>query len=110
MPGGGTALVALDHEVRRKMTIYGKSEAIYAGQAIEHLGLNTRTCNALKRQGVSTIGEVLDLTVRELLDIRNLGANSTGHLVGQLEILDLAERVTILEREVREIRGVEGEK
>ncbi len=55
---------------------------------IEDLGLGVRVYNALKRTGISNVGEVLEMLARgtdSLLSIRNFGEKSLTELVEQLE-------------------------
>jgi len=40
---------------------------------IEELDLTVRAYNVLKREGINTIGEVVKLSVGEVLDMRNMG-------------------------------------
>ena len=51
---------------------------------IEELGLSPRACNALRRSGLTTIGQVLERTEDELLKIRNFGPRSYAELRGRL--------------------------
>jgi DNA-directed RNA polymerase subunit alpha len=54
---------------------------------IEDLGLGVRVYNALKRTGISNVGEVLEMLARgtdALLSIRNFGDKSLSELVEQL--------------------------
>jgi DNA-directed RNA polymerase subunit alpha len=44
--------------------------------AIEELPLPTRTINALKKQGIETLGELTSLSDDELADVKNLGEKS----------------------------------
>jgi len=56
---------------------------------IEDLGLGVRVYNALKRTGISNVGEVLEMLMRgpdALLAIRNFGAISLTELLEQLEV------------------------
>ena len=43
---------------------------------IEELDLTVRTYNCLKRDGIATVGELMDRTEPELLEIRNFGSKS----------------------------------
>ncbi len=55
---------------------------------IEDLGLGVRVYNALKRTGISNVGEVLEMLARgpdTLLSIRNFGEKSLTELLEQLE-------------------------
>ena len=56
---------------------------------IEDLGLGVRVYNALKRTGISNVGEVLEMLARgrdAMLSIRNFGEKSLDELVEQLKI------------------------
>ena len=48
--------------------------------SIEDIGLSTRTCNALRRSGLTTIGQVLECTSEDLLAIRDFGPKSYAEL------------------------------
>jgi len=71
---------------------------------IEKMGLNARAYHALRSEGLTTLGQVADRTVRELLAIPALGAGTAGHIINQAGQLDLAGRVAQLEQQVRELR------
>jgi DNA-directed RNA polymerase alpha subunit len=71
---------------------------------IEKMHLNARAYNALRSEGLTTLGKIADRTVRELLAIPALGAGTLGHIINQGEQLDLAGRVALLEQQVRELR------
>jgi|SRR5579884_396136 len=53
-------------------------------ESIEELGLSARAENALKRVGLTTVGEVIRLNPRELLSIRNFGWKSYDNLMERL--------------------------
>ncbi len=56
---------------------------------IEDLGLGVRVYNALKRTGISNVGEVLEMLMRgreAMLSIRNFGEKSLDELMEQLKI------------------------
>lgn len=56
---------------------------------IEDLGLGVRVYNALKRTGISNVGEVLEMLKRgsdALLSVRNFGEKSLTELLEQLEV------------------------
>jgi len=56
---------------------------------IEDLGLGVRVYNALKRTGISNVGEVLEMLMRgrdAMLSIRNFGEKSLDELVDQLKV------------------------
>jgi DNA-directed RNA polymerase subunit alpha len=47
---------------------------------IESLELTIRTYNCLKREGIATVGEVMERTEAELLEIRNFGSKSVDEI------------------------------
>jgi DNA-directed RNA polymerase subunit alpha len=76
------------------------SSRFYESHPIEELGLGTRGYNVLKRAGYRTIGQILDLTVQDILDLRNMGASSTGDLLSAIISVDMTARVEQLEQRV----------
>lgn len=56
---------------------------------VERLELSSRTLNCLKRAEIDRVGEVLELTRTELLNIRNFGEKSYRELFGRLRDMDL---------------------
>jgi DNA-directed RNA polymerase subunit alpha len=59
---------------------------------IEELSLSVRSYNCLKREGVNTVGELVQKTEQELMDIRNFGQKSIDEVKGKLEELGLGLR------------------
>ena len=57
---------------------------------IEELDLSVRSYNCLKREGVATVGELMDKTTQELLEIRNFGSKSVDEVVDKLAELGVA--------------------
>lgn len=57
---------------------------------IEDLDLSVRSYNCLKREGVSTVGELVAKTEQDLLDIRNFGQKSIEEVKDKLVELGLA--------------------
>ena len=51
---------------------------------IERLDLSSRTLNCLKRAKLDRVGQVLDLSADDLLNIRNFGQKSLEELQGKL--------------------------
>ncbi len=56
---------------------------------VERLELSSRTLNCLKRAGINRVGEVLETSREELLEIRNFGEKSYSELFTQLREKDL---------------------
>ena len=56
---------------------------------VERLELSSRTLNCLKRADVNRVGEVLELSKDQLLEIRNFGEKSYTELYGRLREMDL---------------------
>jgi DNA-directed RNA polymerase subunit alpha len=64
----------------------GRRPELY-DKPIEELDLSVRVFNSLKRTGITTIGDVLDMLNRgpdAMLAIRNFGEKSLDELVGKL--------------------------
>lgn len=57
---------------------------------IERLDLSSRTLNCLKRAKLDRVGQVLDLSADELLNIRNFGQKSLEELQGKLAELGVS--------------------
>jgi len=65
---------------------------------LEQLDLSVRTINALRRSGISTVGEVITRGEKELLSIRNFGQKSKQELDERLKALGLSLTPKIEER------------
>jgi DNA-directed RNA polymerase subunit alpha len=59
---------------------------------IEELSLSVRAYNCLKREGVDTVGELVQKSESELMDIRNFGQKSIDEVKEKLEELNLSLR------------------
>jgi DNA-directed RNA polymerase subunit alpha len=59
---------------------------------IEELSLSVRSYNCLKREGINTVGDLVQRSEAELLDIRNFGATSIAEVKRKLEGLGLSLR------------------
>jgi DNA-directed RNA polymerase subunit alpha len=57
---------------------------------IEDLDLTVRSYNCLKREGVATVGELVQKTEEDLLEIRNFGQKSIDEVKAKLEDLGLS--------------------
>jgi len=57
---------------------------------IEDLDLSVRSYNCLKREGVASVGELLDKTEQDLLEIRNFGSKSVDEVKEKLAELGVA--------------------
>ena len=61
---------------------------------IDELDLQARSSNALKREGIHTVGELVSRSEADLLDIRNFGAKSISEIKDKLADLGLALKGT----------------
>ena len=59
---------------------------------IEELNLSVRSYNCLKREGINTVGDVVQKSESELMDIRNFGQKSIDEVKAKLEELGLGLR------------------
>jgi DNA-directed RNA polymerase subunit alpha len=57
---------------------------------LEQLDLSVRTINALRRSGITTVGELITRGEKELLSIRNFGQKSKRELEERLQALGLS--------------------
>ena len=58
-------------------------------QPIEDMDLTVRSYNCLKREGVTTVGELLEKSEEDLLEIRNFGQKSIDEVKAKLEEMGL---------------------
>ena len=56
---------------------------------IEELNLSVRSYNCLKREGINTVGDLVQRSEQELMDIRNFGQKSIDEVKAKLEELGL---------------------
>jgi DNA-directed RNA polymerase subunit alpha len=54
---------------------------------VEELNLSVRSYNCLKREGINTVGDLIQKSESELMDIRNFGQKSIDEVKGKLEEL-----------------------
>jgi DNA-directed RNA polymerase subunit alpha len=59
-------------------------------EPIEKLDLTVRSLNCLKREGVHTIGDLLNLSLEDLMDIRNFGEKSVIEVKDKIESMGLS--------------------
>jgi DNA-directed RNA polymerase subunit alpha len=59
---------------------------------IEELNLSVRSYNCLKREGINTVGDLVQRSEQELMDIRNFGQKSIDEVKSKLEELGLSLR------------------
>ncbi len=61
-------------------------------QPIEELDLTVRSYNCLKREGITTVGELVEKSEEDLLEIRNFGQKSIDEVKAKLEEMGLEHR------------------
>ena len=59
---------------------------------VEELNLSVRSYNCLKREGINSVGDLVEKSEAELMDIRNFGQKSIDEVKAKLEELGLALR------------------
>ena len=59
---------------------------------VEELNLSVRSYNCLKREGINTVGDLVEKSEAELMDIRNFGQKSIDEVKAKLEELGLGLR------------------
>lgn len=61
-------------------------------KTIEELAFSVRTCNCLKRAGINTVAELVQIDKGELARVRNLGKTSQAEIMEKLSALGLSLR------------------
>ena len=69
-----------------------EEESGVLAQPIEEMDLTVRSYNCLKREGVTTVGELVQKTEDDLLEIRNFGQKSIDEVKAKLEEMGLGLR------------------
>jgi DNA-directed RNA polymerase subunit alpha len=59
---------------------------------VEDLNLSVRSYNCLKREGINSVGDLVQKSESELMDIRNFGQKSIDEVKAKLEELGLGLR------------------
>jgi len=59
------------------------------GMSIEELELSVRSFNCLKRAGINTVAELCEMSVDDMMKVRNLGKKSLDEIQLKLEELKL---------------------
>jgi DNA-directed RNA polymerase subunit alpha len=59
---------------------------------VEELNLSVRSYNCLKREGINTVGDLVQKSEAELMDIRNFGQKSIDEVKAKLQELGLGLR------------------
>lgn len=72
---------------------------------LEQLQLTGRTYNALKRHGMNKVGELLEMSRTDLMNIRNFGQKSLDELYGQIEEMGLLPMLAQPDQEISEQVG-----
>jgi DNA-directed RNA polymerase subunit alpha len=62
------------------------------GITVEELNLSVRSYNCLKREGINTVGDLVQKSEAELMDIRNFGQKSIDEVKTKLAELGLSLR------------------
>lgn len=69
---------------------------------LEQLQLTGRTYNALKRHGLNKVGELLEMSRMDLMNIRNFGQKSLDELYGQIDEMGLLPMLPESDQEISE--------
>ena len=84
----------------------------YESDSINELNLSVRSCNALNRAGILTVGDLQSLSEEDLWKIKNLGAKSVQeilHKKAKMEVdLGLKREVTPVSETAPSFLGNDG--
>ena len=90
-------------ELRREIMQLQKQEIEYiiGSMPIENLNLTLRAYNALKRQGVSTIQEIIDLDKQKgLKNIRDIGEKVSSEILEKMRYIEKIKKINYLEKQM----------
>ncbi len=81
----GNPMVKKENEhktvIRQPETVKKEDERF---KRIEEMGFSVRTYNCLRRAGINTVGDLLNITQSDLIKVRNLGQNSFKEVISKL--------------------------
>ena len=79
-------------------------KVLLSKKPLEELDLSVRTYSCLRRVGISTLGQICDMTTGNLLKVRNLGRKSAQEVIAKLAEYGLTlEGYTTLEQAIAEV-------
>lgn len=61
--------------------------------SIEELDFSVRTCNCLRRAGITTVSQLKQMTIVDLKKIKNLGSKSLKEITQKVELFGADNRV-----------------
>lgn len=76
------------------------TEYISNDTALEKLGLSSRPLTNLKNAGFNTVGDIIDMTKDQILEIKGFGEKSYGELEKLLQNVNIEQIQTVLEPDV----------
>ncbi|WP_152187686.1 DNA-directed RNA polymerase subunit alpha [Georgenia satyanarayanai] len=76
---------------------------------IEELGLQSRSYNCLKREGIHSVGELVARSEADLLDIRNFGSKSIGEIREKLAALGLGLKDSPVDFDISQVEDDESD-
>lgn len=65
----------------------------YDDDSIEELDFSVRTCNCLRRAGITTVSQLKQMTIVDLKKIKNLGSKSLKEITQKVELFGADNRV-----------------
>lgn len=68
-------------------------------QPIESLGLDTRATNALRRGGIHTVGALIQMSQKDIFELRNVGVLSREEITKAIESIVQSGKIVYHERE-----------
>lgn len=85
-----TSFAGVDAESSIVQPGVDKSENDVLEKSVEELELSVRSFNCLKRANINTVGDLINMTLDELMKIRNLGKKSLDEIIEKVESLGLS--------------------
>jgi DNA-directed RNA polymerase subunit alpha len=77
--------IAEEFEARLKKALLAEARE----RSIETLSLSVRSYNILRRAGCKTVGDIIDKTTVQLMNMRGMGKHSLNEIMDKLEGIEL---------------------
>lgn len=91
-----TSLVSDEEEEEERMPAQGAVSTELYDMPLERLGLSPRVFNCLRRNKISKVGQLLEMSEQELLSLKKLGRKS---------VEELQERLTSMGLDIKDTKG-----
>ena len=78
-------------KIDTKKSIYMRENFLRYNVSISYLNLTTRASNALKRNGIETIGQLIKVTISDVSNMKGVGKKVVNELISKLQAYDMLD-------------------